>query len=213
MSRLRSDLLEYNSKYVDENGTLKNRLGITNQDDLDKADRMITTRKLAKLYLADIKPPFDEKKLYSIHKYLFQDIYDFAGEIRGENIYKSFSFCPPQNIHNMLRDTLNKANLISKSIDSKDKLLVFITELYSDLDVIHPFREGNGRTLREFIRQYMSYICKTNKLEPCYLDFSKTSREKYISAITKADASSDYSELLGIFTEILTSREDKQKEL
>lgn len=211
MSRLRSDLLEYNSKYEYENGTLKNKLGITSQEDLDKADRMITTRNLAKLYLEEVKPPFDEKKLYSIHKYLFNDIYDFAGEVRGENIYKSFSFCPPQNIHNMLKEALSRANGTVKTIDNKDKLLVFITELYSELDFIHPFREGNGRTLREFIREYITYICKTNNLEPYYLDFAKADREKYISAIRKADAFCEYDELLELFTEILTVKGQEKK--
>lgn len=214
MSRLRSELLDYEPKDVYENGTLRNKFDITDQDKLDFADRVLTSAKLAKLYMNDdnIKPPFDEKKLYSIHKYLFEEIYDFAGEIRNDNIYKSFSFCPPENVHVTLRNTLAEANSKRKTIDSKEKLLTFITELYADVDVIHPFREGNGRALREFIRQYVIYICRTNGLEPYYIDFNRVDRETFINAVRKADAFCEYDDLLGVFTEMLIVREDKQKE-
>lgn len=203
MSRLESDLFNYKSKYEYPNGVLINKLGYDNQNDLDTAERMITTRKIALLQLQPIKPPFNVKHYLDIHKYLFEDIYPFAGEIRSENIYKSFSFCPPQHIYNELNRTLNDATSKVKYIDSKDKLLSFIIPLYSDLDVIHPFREGNGRTLRVFIGQFIKYICKTNNLEPYKLDYTNLDSDRYITAIRKADAYLDYSDLTEIFNEIL----------
>ena len=106
MSRLESDLLNYESKY-EHNGVLDNKLGINNQNDLDKAERMITTRKLAKLYLKKVPSKLDVEHYIEIHKYLFEDIYPFAGEIRSESITKSFSFCLPQYIYPQLKDVEN----------------------------------------------------------------------------------------------------------
>lgn len=203
MSRLESDLLNYNSKYIVD-GVLKNKLGIKNQDELDKAERMITSYKLAKLYLEPINSKFDVEHYLSIHKFLFEDIYSFAGEIRNENISKNIPFCLPNFIYPELDRTLKEARSKVSTITNREELLVFITRLYSDLDIIHPFREGNGRSLREFIRQFISYICNKNNLEEYELDYSLIEdRNTYISAITKADAYLDYSELLNLFDSIL----------
>lgn len=210
MSRLESDLLNYNSKYTID-GVLINKLGIKNQDELDKAERMITSYKLARLYLEPIDGKFDVEHYLSIHKFLFEDIYSFAGEIRNENIKKSFPFCLPNFIYPELDKTLKEARSKVSTITNREELLVFITRFYSDLDVIHPFREGNGRSLREFIRQFISYICTKNDLDEYELDYSLIeSREQYISAITKADAYLDYSELLNLFDSILViKKKDK----
>ncbi|MBQ2639442.1 MAG: hypothetical protein IJF92_01600 [Bacilli bacterium] len=75
MSRLNSDLFNYESKYVEENGVLKNRLGITNSKDLEEVERVNTSYRLAKLYLNPGNQTFDIKHYLSIHKYLFEDIY------------------------------------------------------------------------------------------------------------------------------------------
>lgn len=210
MSRLESDLFNYNSKY-EKNDVLINKLNITDFHELEKAERMITTRKLAKLYLNPGNQTFDVKHYLSIHKYLFEDIYDFAGEIRNESITKPIPFhedehipfCLPQFIYSELKRVLEESNAKIKYIDTKDKLVMHIAVLYSDLDIIHPFREGNGRTLREFIRQYMEYICKINKMDNYYLDYSDIDRNQYLSAVIKADTLLDYNEIVDLFNSIL----------
>jgi len=203
MSRLESDLFNYKSRYV-KDGVLINKLGITNEEALNKAERMITSYKLAKLYLEPNCEKFDINEYLSIHKTLFGDIYPFAGEIRDENITKGIPFCLPNYIYQELDRTLKIAKKKAKTIDSREKLLVFITELSSDLNIIHPFREGNGRTEREFIRQFMDYICKMNNLEPYYLNYSLiTDKQSYLNAIIKAAAYVDYSELLVLFDSIM----------
>ena len=201
MARLDSDLFNYKSKY-EENGVLKNKLGITNNEDLEKVERMATSYKLVKLYFDPKKQTFDIDHYLSIHKYLFEDIYDFAGKIRSENITKIIPFCLPQHIYSTLDETLRSAKANYKKITNKDELLVFFTELYADLDAIHPFREGNGRTEREYLRQFMDYVCEKNNLKAYYLDYSKVNREKYINAVVKAD-SCQYDDLLEIFSSIL----------
>ena len=208
MSRLNSDLFNYKSKY-EENGVLKNKLGITNNEDLEKVERMSTSYKLAKLYLDPGKQTFDINHYLSIHKYLFEDIYEFAGKTRNENITKIIPFCLPQFIYSSLDDTLKRAKKEYKKITNKDELLVFFTKLYADLDVIHPFREGNGRTEREYLRQFMDYVCKKNNLKEYYLDYSKVNREKYINAVVKAD-NCQYDDLLEIFSSILKVKSKKK---
>lgn len=208
VARLESDLLNYESSYI-VGDVLKNKLGIKDVELLNEAERLITSFKLAKLYLDTGVQTFDVKHYKSIHKFLFDDIYPFAGEIRTENITKRVTFCLVQFIETELERTLKNALKKVPDIVDRDSLLRFITELYSDLDIIHPFREGNGRTEREFIRQFIDYICKTNGLEQYYLDYSmiKDSRA-YIDAVVKADAFLDYSDLIVLFDSILVVKKD-----
>lgn len=211
MSRLESDLLNYSSKYL-SNGVLINKLGLETEEELNKAERMITSYKLAKLYINPGKQTFDVNHYLAIHKFLFEDIYYFAGEIRSENIAKRIPFCLPNFIYQELDRVLSNALKKVNTIDTRDKLLVFITELYSELDIIHPFREGNGRCEREFIRQFIDYICKKNNLKSYNLDYSAiVNREDYINAVVKADATLDYSDLLTLFDSVLV--ENKKMEV
>ena len=207
MSRIVDEILNYKSKDEDD-GVLRNKLGIKDQESLSKAERMITSYKLAKLYLDPGEQTFDVKHYLSIHKFLFEDIYNFAGEIRTENIAKRIPFCVPDFIFSELTRVLKNARDNIYKIDSRDKLLRFIVELYAEIDIIHPFREGNGRVEREFIRQLMEYICKVNYLENYYLDYSLIiDRNAYIDAVVKADALLDYKDLLLLFDSIMVVRE------
>lgn len=207
MARIVDEILNYKSKDEDD-GVLRNKLGIKDQESLSKAERMITSYKLVKLYLDPGEQTFDVKHYLSIHKFLFEDIYNFAGEIRTENIAKRIPFCVPDFIFSELTRVLKNARDNVYKIDSRDKLLRFIVELYAEVDIIHPFREGNGRVEREFIRQLMEYICKVNYLENYYLDYSLiTDRNAYIDAVVKADALLDYNDLLLLFDSIMIVRE------
>lgn len=168
----------------------------------------MTSFKLAKMYTQTGAETFDTEHLLSIHKYLFDDIYEFAGTIRTENIAKAFTFCLVHLVPQNLKYTLDEAKKRIPTIKSRDELLKFITVLYSDLDMIHPFREGNGRTEREFIRQLIDYICKKNGLEPYELDYKRIkNRDEYITAIIKADALLDYGDLMALFDSILVVKE------
>ena len=204
---------DWHSPTTDDNGVIKNKLGLTNEEELNKAERLITSYKLAQLFLNPGRQTFDVAHYLSIHKYLFNDIYPFAGEIRSEMISKRIPFCMPLLIYSNLKETLAKARAKVPYLTDKDKLLTYIPILYSDLDIIHPFREGNGRTLREFIRQYIDFVCKHNNLEPYYIDFSLLAdrREEYINAVVKADAQMDYRDLQMLFTETLRVKQDTQK--
>lgn len=209
------DSVEYKSKYtVDEDDkVLRNKLGIWDEDSLNEAERMITSYKLANLYLSTGAQTFDADHLKSIHKYLFEDIYPFAGEFRKENISKKITFCLVQFIEPELDRALKNAMKVVPKLVNREALLRFVTEFYSDLDMIHPFREGNGRTEREFMRQYIDFVCKKNNLEQYYLDYSLIEdREAYIDAVVKADALCSYGDLMALFDRILLVKE-KDKDL
>ena len=210
MSRIENEVLNYESKY-EKGGVLDNKLGIENDSSLNKAERMITSYKLAKLYLDTGAQSFDANHLKSIHKFLFEDIYPFAGEFRRENISKRITFCLVQFIEPELDRTFKNAiKMVPKLVD-RDTLLRYITELYSDLDMIHPFREGNGRTEREFMRQYIDFVCKKNNLPPYYLDYNLIEdRDAYIDAVVKADALCSYGDLMALFDRILLVREKEK---
>ncbi len=208
MARFEDDILDYHPKHMDGD-ILQNKLGIHEEDALNQAERMITSYKLAKLYLDPMKQTFDVDHYLAIHRFLFEDIYPFAGEIREESISKRIPFCLPQFIYFELKRTLKNAMSQISQITSREELLKFITVLYSDLDIIHPFREGNGRTEREFIRQLIDHICQKNHLEPYYLDYGLIEdREGYIDAVVKADALLDYGDLFLLFDSILVVRQD-----
>lgn len=209
MTRL-NEVLNYKSKYS-EGEVLKNKLGINNTEELEKKERLITTYKLATIYdnpELSGKFSFDVAHYLRIHYYLFNDIYEFAGTIRSENIKKTIPFCVPTLIYENLKNTLEKARNSAKKIQTEEDIVDFVTYYYSELDIIHPFREGNGRTAREFLRQYIIKINDMIDFGPYELDYSEIhDREKFISAVVKADAFCELDELKTIMSNVVKKKE------
>jgi cell filamentation protein len=175
---------------------------------LEQAERMITGYKLANMYLNPGIQTFDVNHYLRIHKELFEDIYAFAGEIRGENIQKQIPFCVPNLIYENLKDTLEKARNWSNKITDEEGLIDFITYLYTELDVIHPFREGNGRTEREFLRQYVEKINEKIDFGHYCLDYDKIEdKNLFIKAVVIADATCDLTYLKEFIKQILTKKQ------
>lgn len=191
--------MDEQSRYV-KDGVMVNLLNIRNQEDLEKVERELTTFKLLKLFENPGKQTFDVNHYLSIHKYLFGDIYPFAGKIRDEAISKAVTFCLPDYIYTNLKETLMRAKKAIPFLDTPEKLFNFILPLYADLDIIHPFREGNGRTIREFMRQYIQYVCVVNNFSEIYfLDYGQITREEYLDAVITADALCQYDKLKEAF--------------
>ena len=211
MARIRDEVLDYTPKSV-VNGVLVNKLNINDSEELERVEREITALKLAKLYLNPGKQTFDVEHYLSIHKFLFEDIYDFAGEIRDEVIAKQIPFCLPQFIYDNLNQTLRDAQKNISKITDRTKLVQFLAVLYSDLDITHPFREGNGRVEREFLRQYVIEICKQNNLEEYVLDYSLIEdKEVFIQAVIVADAACNTTYLEQFIDKILVSAQKNKK--
>lgn len=214
--RREDEIDNYHDKNVYSNGVLINKLGLEDGELLEEAERLITTYKLTKLYLKNITGNFDKNHLLSIHKYLFGDIYDFAGEERKEVISKRIPFCFPNFIDDNLEETLRNANKNYKKIKNRNDLVKFIADLYWRIDIIHPFREGNGRCEREFIRQYVKKIVEEQELDNYIIDYDKIdNKEKFIDAVVMAEASDDISMLENMIDKIivLDNTLDKKREV
>lgn len=134
---------------------LRNKLNIKDIKKLQIYEAKITAAKSLGLRKKGITGDFDVKHIKQIHKYLFEDIYPFAGEFRTENIAKGeFRFAQSEYIEPELENLLNKLKKENylEGLDKKE-LAIKLSYYLAELNVLHPFREGNGRTNREFIRQ------------------------------------------------------------
>ena len=139
--------------YPDSN-VLKNKLNIRDNKLLKTAEEEITLIKQMELLKNPIEGNFSRAHLMNIHKFIFEDIYPFAGKIRREQISKADTlFYPPDLIDRELDKLFTKIkekNML-KETDQK-KIFDNLAYVMAELNIIHPFREGNGRSIREFIR-------------------------------------------------------------
>ena len=118
----------------------------------------------------------------SIHEHLFQDMYTWNGQLRDVPIARNgVKFCPPEEIENRL-DTLLKELASERYLIDFSKEIVFLRLAYylGELNNIHPFRDGNGRTQRSFVE----IIAKINGFE---LDFGKATKDEMIMASRQAE--------------------------
>lgn len=137
-----------------DTGILRNKLGIKDFTLLKEAETQLTQLRLYKLQREPIEGRFTVTHFLKIHKYIFQDVYHFAGKIREETIIKGDTkFCESQFIKENLEKILNELKteryLKGKCAESFANRSAYYM---AELNFIHPFREGNGRALREFVR-------------------------------------------------------------
>ena len=153
---------------------LENKLGINNQVELSKEEERITKIKALKIYENELFYNFEIgtfKGLSQIHKYLFEDIYDFAGDMRDVNISKgNFRFVSIM----YLEEALNQINNMPQS--NFDEII----NKYIEMNIAHPFREGNGRSTRI----WLDLILK--KEIGKVVDWSKIDKEDYLLAMERS---------------------------
>ena len=182
--------------------TLENRLNITDSADLAREER-ISKKKAAQLFdnkLLDSFPAGKFDTLQAIHKYMFEDVFDFAGEIRTVNLAKgNFRFAPLiylqaalDNIDKMPQSTFNE-----------------IIEKYVEMNIAHPFREGNGRSTRI----WLDHILK-NEIGKV-VDWSKVDKEDYLLAMERSPIKDVELKVLlkGALTDEINSREVYMKSI
>ena len=139
-------------RYPNSN-VLINKLGITSKKDLLNAEVRLTYIRLKELEIKPLKGKYDFKHLKAIHKYIFQDLYDWAGKERTVDIGKGNLFCPACNIPSYAETVFSKYYVqCYEARTDYNKFINVLAENYGDLNALHPFREGNGRTQREFAR-------------------------------------------------------------
>ncbi len=168
-----SDLYEArNSIYCyKDSDVLVNKFDIHDNKKLEEIERKIVLAKLYELRQNHQIGNFDISHFVGIHKFLFEDIYPFAGLFRNENIAKgNFSFAKWEYIEDELKkllDKLKEENYL-QNLD-RDTFIKRLSYYMAELNVLHPFREGNGRTIREFIRQLAyknGYVLNLKNINP-----------------------------------------------
>lgn len=153
---------------------LENKLGIKNSAELAYEEEKISKKKARMLFESGLLDKMEAGKfssLKAIHKYLFEDIYDFAGKIRNVNVSKgSFRFAPLiyleaalENIDKMPQSTFDE-----------------IIEKYVEMNIAHPFRDGNGRSTRI----WLDLMLKTEIAK--VVDWSKVDKEDYLLAMERS---------------------------
>ena len=154
--------------------TLENKLGLTSSAYLAREEERISKKKAAELFengILESLPPGTFSTLQAIHRFLFEDIYSFAGEIRTVNIAKgNFRFAPLMYLEAAL------ANIDKMPQSTFDEII----EKYVEMNIAHPFREGNGRSARI----WLDHILKTELGK--VIDWSKVNKEDYLLAMERS---------------------------
>ena len=172
---------------------LVNKLNIKDGKELFEAEKELTYIRLKELQDHPVEGNFDFTHLRKIHRYIFQDLYNWAGEVRTVEIGKGNLFCTtpciPSYADSIFRKFYRQCNDKKKD---KEQFVMALAENYGDLNALHPFREGNGRTQREFAR----LIC----LKCGYaFDLSVTTHEEMLRASKLSFDKCDTSLLCRIF--------------
>ena len=182
--------------------TLENRLNITDSADLAREER-ISKKKAVQLFdnkFLDSFPAGKFDTLQAIHKYMFEDVFDFAGEIRTVNLAKgNFRFAPLIYLQAALE---NIDKMPQSNFDE-------IVEKYVEMNIAHPFREGNGRSTRI----WLDHILK-NEIGKV-VDWSKVDKEDYLLAMERSPIKDVELKVLlkGALTDEINSREVYMKSI
>lgn len=153
---------------------LENQLGISDSLELAKQEEKLSKKKAKELFLEDLldlKPAGVFETLAYIHGYLFEELYDFAGDIRHVNIAKgNFRFAPVMYLEN----SLNYIDQMPQSTFDE------IVEKYVEMNIAHPFREGNGRSMRI----WLDHLLKSELGQ--VVDWSQVDKEDYLLAMERS---------------------------
>lgn len=176
-----------------DSGALRNKLGIHDKAKLCKAEIRLTAVRLYQLYEKSIQGDFDFNHICHIHYHIFQDLYPWAGKIRTVDIAKGDLFCRSQFISSYA-DTIfpDYYDDCQKVRHDKNKFVNTLTKYYADLNALHPFREGNGRSQREFARE----LCAKCGYA---LDLRHTDHQEMLSASIASFDKGDNTKLESIF--------------
>ena len=180
---------------------LENKLGLTSSADLAREEERISKKKAVELFENGVLGSLPAGKfstLQAIHNFLFEDIYDFAGELRTVNLAKgNFRFAPVMYLQAAL-DNIDK--MPQSTFDE-------IVEKYVEMNIAHPFREGNGRSTRI----WLDHILK-NEIGKV-VDWSRIDKEDYLLAMERSPMKDVEIKVLmkGALTDEINSREVYRK--
>lgn len=178
-----SNLSGFDKVYCYPNSnTLKNKLNIKDPEKLRNAERDLTYKRMMQLESGEVKlkindKTFGVKQLQDIHKHIFQDVYPWAGQFRTVDIAKSNLFCRVMFMNDQLNYVMRqlKADNYLQGITDKTEMGNKLGYYLSEINAVHPFREGNGRTQRMFIQE----LAHQNGY---HIDYSKINKEDMLQA-------------------------------
>ena len=154
--------------------TLENKLGISDSTELARAEEKLSKKKAVELFesgLLDSLQPGTYNALAEIHRHLFEDIYGFAGKVRDVNIAKgTFRFAPVMYLQAAIE---NVERMPQSTFDE-------IIEKYVEMNVVHSFREGNGRSTRIWLDQMLK------KELNLVIDWSKVDKDDYLLSMERS---------------------------
>ena len=135
---------------------LVNLLDERDPERLLRIERIFTAARIADLLKKPMRGDFDLEHLKRIHHYIFQDVYPWAGKIRAVDISKGFRFCHAMYIEKESRRLFSRLHeRIAKGVEGTDEAVALAAHALSEINAIHPFRDGNGRAQREFVREML----------------------------------------------------------
>lgn len=181
-------------KYVYPGSTvLINKFHCRDADRLREIETLSTGANLAYLQLHPIRGAFDFNHLKEIHRFIFQDLFDWAGQIRTIDIGKNNLFCRTQFIESYAKsifaDFFPSCDAVK---NDRDQFISLFSKYYSDLNALHPFREGNGRAQREFARE----LCLKCGF---VFDLTQTTHEEMMEASIQSFHTGDIAKFVLIF--------------
>ena len=179
---------------------LINKAGLKDKDKLESFERMASTQRTSELKLNPIQGQYDLAHMQAIHARIFQDVYEWAGKVRTFDLQKG------STIFTFAENIPTKASDIQKTIKdekflrgtNKDEFTTKLSEIYKEVNILHPFREGNGRTTRVYIEQLADGAGYK-------LDYSKVGAVEWNNA-AKESVSGNLKPMKAVFEEISTPK-------
>lgn len=159
---------DFDSYFYDRSSTLKNKLNIHNGIELDSVVNQIAAVNLDRLLHEPLPEAFDVSYLKHIHKQLFDRVYDWAGEFRTCKMSRNQDYCKPEKIESELNRFCSEfcESFVDAAFSGKDDVADVLAHSWADLNKIHAFRDGNGRSQYVFFGQackIKGYVLEANK--------------------------------------------------
>ena len=177
---------------ITSSGILANKMGITKQKDLDEAEALLLSDSYTHFFdlLQNNKLNLEDSLIFGIHKYFLAPLYTWAGEIRTVDISKNnFLFAPVKHLQSTLSEFEKELpKNIPKPSDTKKQIAQKLAWIHTEFNFIHPFREGNGRTIRLFL-DLLAIQCGYE-----LINYNTSTQKEYINACI-AGMSKNYSHM------------------
>lgn len=194
--------------YTDDNGALKNRFGLSNPEWLEEAEVHFSKMRNAELEKKPIEGNYDLEHLQKIHHHLFQDMYEWAGQVRTVDISKGNShFCRTEFIAPAAAKVFKDIAADMDKLKGCNKLEFCerVGHHLGEINALHPFREGNGRAQRAFITQ-LAQECGRE------IDWSIVSQKKMIEASIEANIGNS-NKMTDLLLDCVGMQKERGKEL